>query len=333
MELSLISLYFTILLLSAEDSNAQTTNNCGVAPLNTRVVGGADAPVGNWPWQVSIHYSGRHICGGTLIHQDWVLTAAHCILSTDTSKWTLYLGRQHQSGSNPNEVSWSIQAIIIHPNYNNTLYDNDVTLMRLSVSVTLTDYIRPICLAANSSTFYNATSCWATGWGNIGKGVSLPAPQTLQEVEIPVMGSRQCTCVYKPVEDTVITAQMVCAGTNGKGICQGDSGGPLQCKQGSVWVQAGITSFGVPCAVGFPEVFARVSEFQTWITQNTAGSSVGFVTFSSTGTDTDSSYVCPNTTASSAAATPKASLFSSLLVLLSSLIPSAFLTLTFSGVH
>ncbi|XP_036429192.1 testisin isoform X2 [Colossoma macropomum] len=250
-----------------------------------------------------------------------------------TSKWTLYLGRQHQSGSNPNEVSWSIQAIIIHPNYNNTLYDNDVTLMRLSVSVTLTDYIRPICLAANSSTFYNATSCWATGWGNIGKGVSLPAPQTLQEVEIPVMGSRQCTCVYKPVEDTVITAQMVCAGTNGKGICQGDSGGPLQCKQGSVWVQAGITSFGVPCAVGFPEVFARVSEFQTWITQNTAGSSVGFVTFSSTGTDTDSSYVCPNTTASSAAATPKASLFSSLLVLLSSLIPSAFLTLTFSGVH
>lgn len=74
---------------------------------------------------------------------------------------------------------------------------------------------------------------------------------------------------------------------------QGDSGGPLQCKQGSKWIQAGITSFGISCAqAGFPEVYARVSEFQTWITNQVAGANVGFVSFTSSGTDTDSSFVC-----------------------------------------
>lgn len=77
---------------------------------------------------------------------------------------------------------------------------------------------------------------------------------------------------------------------------KGDSGGPLQCKQGSVWIQAGITSFGVPCALaGIPEVYSQVSQFQNWIMDQVAGASVGFVTFNSTGTDPDSSFVCRST--------------------------------------
>ena len=79
-------------------------------------------------------------------------------------------------------------------------------------------------------------------------------------------------------------------------LLQGDSGGPLQCKQGTRWVQAGITSFGVPCALaGFPEVYARVSEFQSWIMGQVAGANVNFVTFTSAGTDPDSSFVCRST--------------------------------------
>lgn len=83
---------------------------------------------------------------------------------------------------------------------------------------------------------------------------------------------------------------------------QGDSGGPLQCKQGSMWIQAGITSFGIPCALsGFPEVYSRVSEFQTWITAQVGGANVSFVTYNSSGTNPDSSFVCRrgNSTASS----------------------------------
>ncbi|KAK2877018.1 hypothetical protein Q8A67_021114 [Cirrhinus molitorella] len=309
---SVILLSFTAMIFIME-----AATDCGVAPLNTRVVGGADAPAGNWPWQVSVHHNSRHICGGTLIHSQWVMTAAHCIISTNVNSWTLYLGRQTQilSAANPNEVRVGIQSITVHPKYNNTLFNNDISLMKLSQPVTFTQYIRPVCLASKGSVFHNATLCWATGWGNIGKNQALPSPQTLQEVEIPVVGSSQCTCQYKPIGGVTITPQMICAGKADKGICQGDSGGPLQCKQGSAWVQAGITSFGTTlgCAKeGFPEVYSRVSEFQAWVTENVEGAAIGFVTFSSSGTDSGS------TCASSA--TPHFSLHANFIILFTTLI-------------
>ncbi|XP_051770113.1 testisin [Ctenopharyngodon idella] len=321
MELSVILLSF-LAMMSMEGSNAQTYD-CGVAPLNTRIVGGTDAPAGKWPWQVSVHYNGAHICGGTLIHSQWVITAAHCIVSTNVNLWTLYLGRETQSTSvaNANEIRVGIQSIIVHPKYNDTLLNNDISLMKLSQPVTFTQYIRPVCLASKESVFHNATTCWATGWGNIGKNQALPVPQTLQEVEIPVVGSSECSCQYKPVGGIKITPQMICAGRTGKGTCQGDSGGPLQCKQGSVWVQAGITSFGTDlgCAIeGFPEVFSRVSEFNTWVTDNVEGAAIGFVTFSSNGTD--GSFTC------SSSATLHFSFYSSFIILFTTHILN-FLTL------
>ncbi|XP_026207707.1 serine protease [Anabas testudineus] len=278
--------------------------DCGVAPLNTKIVGGVNASAGSWPWQVSVHYQGSHICGGTLISNQWVLTAAHCIITNSPSPWTLYFGRVTQSGPNIYEVSRTVSQVISNPDFNNTFLNNDIALMKLSSPVSYTDYIKPICLASNSSQFYNSTLCWATGWGRIGNNEPLQAYNTLQEVQIPVVGNNQCSCDYVPEKDANITSNMICAGQQGKGTCQGDSGGPLQCKQGSVWIQAGITSFGVPCALaGFPEVFARVSQFQIWITNQVAGANIGFVTFNSSGTDQDSSFVCRATSTASTIAT------------------------------
>ncbi|KAG7227830.1 hypothetical protein INR49_013624 [Caranx melampygus] len=289
-----IAILCALTVLTGQASKAQ---DCGSAPLNTRIVGGENATARSWPWQVSIHYLVSHICGGTLINNQWVLTAAHCIPEGLANRWILYLGRETQSGPNVNEVNRTVSQIIIHPDYNNTLLNNDIALMKLSTPVSFTEYIRPICLASNSSQFYNSTPCWATGWGKLGKDE--PLPDRLQEVQIPVIGNNECSCNYLPVEEAKITGNMICAGQENRGACQGDSGGPLQCKQGSVWIQAGITSFGVPCALaGLPEVYARVSEFQTWITDQVAGSSVGFVTFNSTGANVDSSFQCrANTTA------------------------------------
>ncbi|XP_042560619.1 transmembrane protease serine 9-like [Clupea harengus] len=282
-----------------------TCTVCGQAPLNTRIVGGEDAPVGAWPWQASLHSSrGRHFCGGSLINKDWVMSAAHCFPSTSTFGPVVYLGRQNQEGSNSNEVSRTVSRIIRHPNYNSRTSDNDIALLQLSSSVTFTNFIRPICLAAANSTFNRGTNSWLTGWGRIRSGVPLPSPQTLQEVDVPVTGNRNCFCKYNP-RGVTITDNMICAGRDEGGPCQGDSGSPVVSKQGTQWVQSGIVSFGIGCALAqFPGVNARVSQYQSWINTQITSDQPGFVTFTSTGTDADLSATCTGLPAVTTTTTP-----------------------------
>ncbi|XP_061568158.1 polyserase-2-like [Cololabis saira] len=285
-----------VLGLQIRDSNSQLSD-CGQPALNTRIVGGQVAPAGSWPWQVSLHTSG-HICGGSLINNQWVLTAAHCVDGRSPSEFTVYLGRQSQEGSNPNEVSRSVTQIISHSGYNSDTVDNDISLLKLSSSVTFSNYISPVCLAASGSTFFRGVDTWITGWGTIGSGVDLPSPQNLMEVEVPVVGNRQCKCSYGVNQ---ITDNMMCAGLEegGKDSCQGDSGGPLVSKQGSRWIQGGIVSFGRGCAEpNFPGVYARVSQYETWIKNQISSSQPGFISFTSNGTDGDLSVSCPGLSSS-----------------------------------
>uniref|UniRef100_A0A3B3DIA5 Zgc:165423 n=1 Tax=Oryzias melastigma TaxID=30732 RepID=A0A3B3DIA5_ORYME len=215
---------------------------CGSAPLNSRaavtesrIVGGQAASAGQWPWQVMLQIpvsGGMSLCGGSLINNQWVLSA----------------------GSNPNQVSRSVSRIIVNPNYSSKTQNNDLSLLKLASPVTFNDYISPVCLAAQGSNIPADTSAWVTGFGTLSSGGQSP----LQEVNVPIVSNTQCNSAYGG-----ITNQMICAGLTigGKDSCQGDSGGPLVVKNRTRWVQAGVVSFGNGCAKpNFPGVYARVSE-------------------------------------------------------------------------
>ncbi|XP_051244616.1 trypsin-like [Dicentrarchus labrax] len=279
MEVKLLAVLVVVLVTGG---NAQI-DVCGIAPLNTKIVGGEDAPPGSWPWQASLHSSGGHFCGGSLINNQWVLTAAHCFSSASTFGFIVYLGRDTQQSLNLNEESRTLSQVIRHPDYNADTNDNDVCLLRLSSPVDFSNYIRPVCLAADSSAFDAGTTTWVTGWGTIdSSGISLPFPQRLQEVSVPIVSNSQCNNDY----GGGITDNMVCAGLQdgGKDSCQGDSGGPMVSKNGSRWVQAGVVSFGSGCAdPDFPGVYARVSQYQSWINSQVSGDPPGFVTFQGDG--------------------------------------------------
>ncbi|XP_077385821.1 trypsin-1-like [Festucalex cinctus] len=248
-----------------------------------RIVGGVTAAEGAWPWQGSLHRNNFPTCGASLINNQWVLCAAHCFPNLITSNLLVYLGRQTQQGTNGNEQVRRVTQLIPHEDYNADTFNNDIALLRLDSPVEFTDYIQPVCLAAQGSTVATGTEVTVTGWGTIGTDEPLPAPQALQEVTVPIVSNGDCNDVYG-----VITNNMICAGTDagGQDSCQGDSGGPLvSLSEAGVnttrYVQVGVVSFGRGCALPeIPGVYARVSQYQSWITSRvTSGPAPIFVNF------------------------------------------------------
>ncbi|XP_066427465.1 prostasin-like [Molothrus aeneus] len=211
--------------VAAEDD----TVPCGT-PVLRRVVGGAGAQEGQWPWTVSVAFRGRHVCGGALIAPAWVLTAAHCFPPENPlPEYRVTLGALQLLSPPADAQVRGVAWVARHPAYRDyrdsdpqrqrrkrrrrrrrrggdVIGGDDVTggddiagdlaLARLDPPASPSRLVRPVCLPAGGVTFDPGMNCTVTGWGHVRTAVPLPPPKTLQQLEVPLLSQRHCRCLY-----------------------------------------------------------------------------------------------------------------------------------------
>ncbi|XP_015330836.1 serine protease 48 isoform X1 [Bos taurus] len=244
---------------------------CGRPVYSGRVVGGKDAAATRWPWQVSLQLSNSHVCGGSLLSDRWIVTAAHCLQMTRIPfLYTVQLGSVERDNLDEG-VILRVSQIVIHPTYSNV--SGDIALLRLFSRVTYSSSILPICLSnVKKKRLIIPDSCWVTGWGKL-KEEDADYPTILQEAEVPIIKRQKCENIYNPLGSflpqiqPVIMETMICAGDvkKGKDTCQGDSGGPLACHIDGIWILIGLSSWGRGCGISFPGIYTNVTYYQKWI--------------------------------------------------------------------
>merc|ERR1712179_185306 len=219
-------------------TNVDLKATCGIeGPARAgRIVGGHEAEEHEWPWQVALFIDDAWFCGGSLINENYVLTAAHCV--DGASYFDIMAGAHNvRAASEPNRVEITSYNGWTHPQWDTNTLANDLALNELPSAIDFNDYIAPSCLPMAADT--------AGGISPVLRMVS----------DLPCISNKECNDFYGIVGDGIVCIDT----TGGKGSCNGDSGGPLVMKAGmkaagQAWNQVGIVSFGssAGCEVGYP---------------------------------------------------------------------------------
>jgi len=231
-----------------------------------RITGGEEAVPNSIPYQVGLFLEvtgGTAFCGGSLISQKTILTAAHCVDGASSVEVRLGAHRVQQNESS--QVRVTSTNFTIHSGWNPLTLLNDIALINLASAVNLTDNIKLATLPSRSDVSNNFLNDLSTvsGWGLDADSSTTISP-VLRKVDVPVGSNLLCNIYYL---GSIADSHICTSGLDGKSTCSGDSGGPLVSSTGK---QIGLVSFGIAlgCEVGWPSAYTRITSFVDWIQQN-----------------------------------------------------------------
>ncbi|XP_050391621.2 atrial natriuretic peptide-converting enzyme [Patella vulgata] len=251
---------------------------CGIRPAHhtslLRIVNGDEALPASWPWLVSLHGGSaeKFFCGASIINERWLLTAAHCVGGgvNIVKAWTIKAGATRRNTYSRHRQVRHAKRLVRHPEFQ--IVDNDIALIQLSEPLIFTDYVRPVCLPKQNEQPVVGKKCVAAGWGKPYQEAD-GYMRAAQQLYLDIVDWQSCKDAVKNAEQKVpyeMTENMFCAGgTIDHDACAGDSGGPFVCRKENttdVWVQMGIVSWGVGCAVPHvPGIYTVLPHYIDWI--------------------------------------------------------------------
>ncbi|XP_064120865.1 anionic trypsin-like [Macrobrachium nipponense] len=236
--------------------------NCGLA-AQSRIVGGIESESMQWPWIVSVRFAwGQHFCGGFLVTESHVITAAHCVSYFSNLPQHLRIAAGTTKAEEEVIVA-TVKAINIHPSFGNTsAFDSDVAVLELAQPFKFDLLVAPVCLPKKDASVGQPVV--AVGWGKTSEEEESFSP-VLNHVEIKVLEMEKCSSSY----ENLFNENMICAGSLERSLdsCLGDSGGPLLAvgSDGS-WQALAVISFGKGCGnPNFPGVYTNLYRFTDWL--------------------------------------------------------------------
>ncbi|KAM9718521.1 LOW QUALITY PROTEIN: vitamin K-dependent protein C [Menidia menidia] len=231
------------------------------------LIGGEVGRKGESPWQVVLlNARGAFFCGGVLISESWVLTAAHCL--KNNVRFKVRLGDYELTRAEGTEVTLGVLRSFVHPAYDSLAVDADIALLRLEAPAPPSRFVLPVCLPgrglAERVLHRNGTVTVVTGWGRHAGG---RVSSALNVIKVPLVERAACRRQMAP---HTLSDGVLCAGVLGRSLdaCQGDSGGPMVALYRDTWFLLGLVSWGEGC--GRPDklgVYTKVSSYQQWIRQ------------------------------------------------------------------
>ncbi|XP_019491661.1 PREDICTED: serine protease 55 [Hipposideros armiger] len=261
-------LLLSVLLLMSQAKGAYL--ECGVRPIfeggpqYSRIIEGMEAEVGEFPWLVSIQTRNEHFCGGTIINEWWIVTAAHCLFNEELIPTDLSVVLGTNNLQSPSLEIKGVTTIVIHKDFKNLNMDNDIALLLLNSRITFSGLKEPICTPRkpSPSTWHE---CWVAGWGQTKTDDRNSMKTDLMKAPMIIMDWGKCSKLFPK-----LTENMLCAGYENESYdaCQGDSGGPLVCtiEPGKNWYQVGIISWGRSCGKkNTPGIYTLLENYSPWI--------------------------------------------------------------------